>query len=378
MSLRIKYASAIVSLLLATGAVHAAFEFDITCKTCPPDGTLGPFIELAVSVYSIHPPEPPPVDLHGEQLRQHFEILEAEGVASLLRASRVTVTQGHVVEFVIDRPERVAAEDYPSVTAALAPTLLDDGSIQMDVEVTATREAGTVRGPRGEELPITISEVLRTEPVVPDAGTAVVLVPVTLSLTPTGEPTEPGALQLALLMSPSVIGEVAGPLQPPAGNGAEVQVSVKFVKFTEGESLDTSALSAGTISAAAWLGSAVGTGRATVVNEPRIAIASGAAGTVSLFTSDVTDPLRHLESRFTFAPSVLADGRIRLVAEVLAEDQGARVIRHGSEPLPLSWKASIGFDVTVTDGETFLVDFDRRIAGAEPGDIWLITARIIE
>ena len=189
MSLRLRNTIVIISLLLAVGVVQAAFEFDTTCTTCAKEGDVGPFIELGFSAYVLTHGDAFPTELKDQALLDRFEILEAEGTASLLRASRVTVSQGRIVEFTIDRPGSVAAESYPSVTAALAPMLLEDGSIQVNVEVATTRDVGAVRGPQGETVPITSSEVVRALPVVADAGTAAI--PVTVRLTPAGDDTEP-------------------------------------------------------------------------------------------------------------------------------------------------------------------------------------------
>lgn len=364
-------ATIVLCLLLTVGAVPAAFEFDTTCTTCANEGDVGPFIELGFSAYALASADDFPADLWDQALLDRFEVLQAETRAVLLRSSRVTVSQGRVVEFTIDRPGSVAADSYPSVTAVLAPMLLEDGSIQVNVEVTTTRDAGAVTGPQGEAVPITASELLRTMPVMADGGT--IAVPVTVRLNPTGEDAVPSVLHLALLMSPSVVGDV-----PAAANGEEVpvvQVALQLAKVADLQGLNA-VVQEGQMRAR--LAALVSSGKATIINEPRIGVPSGTSATASCYlTGGIADLAQTIETLLTITPTVLADGQIELSCEMATSDQGVELYQAGQAPQTVRLRSTISFGATVADGETLLIDLGPSSTDGERS-LLLFTARIVE
>lgn len=184
--MRHQFRCVIVALcvLLAASGLMAAFEFDTTCTTCAKEGDVGPFIELGFSAYAVSSADDFPSDLRDQALLDRFEVLQAETRAVLLRSSRVTVSQGRVVEFTIDPPSGTTGDGYPEMKAALTPMLLGDGSIQVNLQMSMSGESGTVTGPQGEAVPITWSEQVQTMPVVSNGGATAVAVAVRVGPSP--------------------------------------------------------------------------------------------------------------------------------------------------------------------------------------------------
>jgi hypothetical protein len=128
----------------------------------------------------------------------------------------------------------------------------------------------------------------------------------------------------------------------------------------------------------AWVKQLLAAGTVTVIHEPRITIASGAEGTVSFFTHDVTDPVRDLESRLTIAPNILADRLIELNCKRAILDTGVRLYQGGQPPRTASSHSTTTFEATISDGETLLLDLGLdRIADGRHA-LLLITARVVE
>ncbi len=360
MSLRLRNMIAVISLLLAVGVVEAAFEFDTTCTTCPQEGDVGPFIELGFSAYALTSADDFPSDLRDQALLDRFEVLQAENKAVLLRASRLTASQGRIVEFTIDRPSGAAGDGYPEMKAALAPMVLDDGSIQVGVQMSMTGESGTVTGPQGEAVPITWTEQLQTAPVISSGGVTGVAVAVRLG--PNARPvSERAELTLALLVSPTVIGDVPAPAA--AAQAPRLQLEARSVEVSDGEAVDA-ALAAADFDGDAWvtwLRQAVVAGTATVINYPRVALTSGAETSVAIYSAaepGATDT-EPATSEVSLTAEVLDDGRVRMRGSMGSADWAVTLHQGGEQARPLPVQRLMSLDVTTRDGEMVVLDLSQ-------------------
>ncbi len=367
-------------LLLAASGLMAAFEFDTTCTTCPPDGDAGPFIELGFSAYALASADDFPADLSDQALLDRFEILQAENKAVLLRSSRVTASQGRIVEFTIDPPSGTTGDGYPEMKAALAPMLLEDGSIQVSVQMSMTGESGTVIGPQGEAVPITWSEQLQTMPVVSNGGATGIAVAVRLgpNARPVGERAE---VTLALLVSPSVVGDVAPPTA--AARAPRLQLEARSVEVSDGEAVDA-ALAAADFDGDAWvtwLRQAVVAGTATVINYPRVALTSGAETSVAIYSTaepGATDA-EAARSEVCLTAEVLDDGRVRMCGCVGSADWAVTLHQGGEQARPLPVQRTMSLDVSARDGEMVVLDLSQ-FGGCPAGKrvLMLLRAQVLK